>query len=138
MLNKALVIAKSAHEGQFDKAGIAYINHPLAVAEMVETEIEKIVALLHDVIEDSELTLENLKSEGFSDVIISAVGSITKTPNNDYGSYLEKVKQNKLARTVKIVDLRHNLDLSRLTNVKKKDLERVEKYKKALEYLLAD
>ena len=132
---KAYKIAKKAHLGQVDKAGEDYIKHPKKVASFVKTDEEKAVAYLHDVIEDTELTLENLYEYDFSKEVIEAVDIITKKRGEDYQSYLNSVKKNKLARAVKLADLRHNSDLTRLTKVTEKDIERKEKYQKAINFL---
>ena len=132
---KAYEIAKRAHLGQVDKAGEDYIKHPEKVASFVKTDEEKAVAYLHDVIEDTELTLEDLHEYEFSKEVIEAVDIITKKKGEDYQSYLNSVKKNKLARAVKLADLRHNLDLTRLTKVTEKDIERKEKYQKAIDFL---
>ena len=101
----ALEIATQAHKNQIDKGGIDYINHPLKVASMVTSEKAKIVPLLHDVIEDSEYTLDDLKDNGFTEEIIEAVPAITKDKNMSYDDYLNRVKGNRLARKVKLADL---------------------------------
>ena len=132
---KAYKIAKKAHLGQVDKAGEDYIKHPEKVASFVKTDEEKAVAYLHDVIEDTELTLENLYEYDFSKEVIEAVDIITKKRGEDYQSYLNSVKKNKLARAVKLADLRHNSDLTRLTKVTEKDIKRKEKYQKAIDFL---
>lgn len=132
---KAYEIAKKAHLGQIDKAGEDYIKHPEKVASFVKTDEEKAVAYLHDVIEDTELTLEDLNEYGFSKEVIEAVDIITKKRGEDYQSYLNLVKKNKLARAVKLADLRHNSDLTRLINITEKDIERKEKYQKAIDFL---
>ena len=132
---KAYEIAKRAHLGQVDRAGEDYIKHPEKVASFVETDEEKAVAYLHDVIEDTELTLEDLHEYEFSKEVIEAVDIITKKKGEDYQSYLNSVKKNKLARAVKLADLRHNSDLTRLTKVTEKDIERKEKYQRAIDFL---
>ena len=132
---KAYEIAKRAHLGQVDKAGEDYIKHPEKVASFVKSDEEKAVAYLHDVIEDTELTLEDLHEYEFSKEVIEAVDIITKKKGEDYQSYLNSVKKNKLARAVKLADLRHNSDLTRLTKVTEKDIERKEKYQKAIDFL---
>lgn len=132
---KAYEIAKRAHLGQVDKAGEDYIKHPEKVASFVKTDEEKAVAYLHDVIEDTELTLEDLYEYGFSKEILEAVDIITKKRGEDYQSYLNSVKKNKLARAVKLADLRHNSDLTRLIKVTEKDIKRKEKYQKAIDFL---
>ena len=132
---KAYEIAKKAHLGQVDKAGEDYIKHPEKVASFVKTDEEKAVAYLHDVIEDTELTVEDLHEYEFSKEVIEAVDIITKKRGEDYQSYLNSVKKNKLARAVKLADLRHNSDLTRLTEVTEKDIKRKEKYQKAIDFL---
>ena len=132
---RAYEIAKKAHLGQVDKAGEDYIKHPEKVASFVKTDEEKAVAYLHDVIEDTELTLENLYEYDFSKEVIEAVDIITKKRGEDYQSYLNSVKKNKLARAVKLADLRHNSDLTRLIKVTEKDIKRKEKYQKAIDFL---
>ena len=135
MLNKALVIAYHAHDGQFDKGGMPYILHPVTVALHVDSEDEKMVALLHDVVEDSSYSLEDLKKEGFPANVIEAVDILTKRDGDSYDSYLEKVKKNDLARKVKIADMSHNLDRSRIKDISEKDLERFDKYERSLKFL---
>lgn len=132
---KAYEIAKKAHLGQIDKAGEDYIKHPEKVASFVNSDEEKAVAYLHDVIEDTELTLEDLREYGFSEEVLKAVDVITKKKGQDYQTYLNSVKENKLARVVKLADLRHNSDLTRLINITEKDIERKEKYQKAIDFL---
>ena len=132
---KAYEIAKRAHLGQIDKAGEDYIKHPEKVASFVNSDEEKAVAYLHDVIEDTELTLEDLREYGFSEEVLKAVDVITKKKGQDYQTYLNSVKENKLARVVKLADLRHNSDLTRLINITEKDVERREKYQKAIDFL---
>lgn len=132
---KAYEIANKAHLGQVDKVGEDYIKHPEKVASFVKTDEEKAVAYLHDVIEDTELTLEDLYKYGFSEEVLKAVDVITKKKGQDYQTYLNFVKENKLARVVKLADLRHNSDLTRLINITEKDIERKEKYQKAIDFL---
>lgn len=135
MINIALSIAKKAHAGQVDKAGIDYIQHPLYVASQVKTEQEKAVALLHDVLEDSDITAADLLAYGLSNEVVTAVQTLTKKKGQSYQDYLEKVKSNNLARVVKLADLKHHSDLSRLKSVSDTDRERVKKYKNAIRYL---
>ena len=135
MFDIALSIATEAHRGQFDKAGIDYIEHPIYVASQVDSEEEKAVALLHDVIEYSSVTAEELLNAGLPETVVTAVQILSKKKGQDYQTYLENVKSNSLARVVKLADLKHNSDLSRLSSVTDKDLERLEKYKKAIDYL---
>lgn len=135
MFDLALSIAKKVHKGQYDKAGVDYIEHPLFVASLVDTQEEKAVALLHDVLEDSPYTAEELILAGLPETVVSAVQILTKKKGQDYQQYLELVKSSPIARRVKLADLKHNSDLSRLATVTEKDLERLEKYKKAIDYL---
>ncbi len=132
MLNKALNIAYKAHLGQTDKAGAPYILHPVRVALRCQTEDEKIVALLHDVVEDTPITLEELKTQGFSDDVLAALKCLTKIEGEDYQAFIQRVATNPLAVKVKIQDLKDNMDLSRLGG---KPHWKMETYKKALDYL---
>lgn len=134
MVQKALIMAYNAHRNQVDKGGAPYILHPVYVALSVQEEDEKIVALLHDIVEDTEVTLEDLRREGFSERVIGAVDAITHR-GEDYFEYIRRVKKNPLATKVKIADLKHNMDTSRLAEVTEKAIQRVEKYKKALRFL---
>lgn len=127
-------IAYKAHEGQTDKAGVPYIFHPIHIAEQMDSEESCVVALLHDVIEDSDITLEIL-SKYFNDDIIAALRVLTKKENDDYVMYIKRVKTNKLAIKVKIKDLEHNRDLTRLDEVTDKDRKRSMKYWEAIRYL---
>ena len=135
IVDLALSIARKAHEGQLDKAGVAYIEHPIYVANQVDTEEEKAVALLHDVIEDSPVSAEELLQAGLPETVVTAVQVLTKKKEQDYQTYLETVKKNPLARLVKLADLKHNSDLSRLSSITEKDRERLKKYKKAIDFL---
>ena len=135
MLELALSIAMEAHRGQFDKAGIDYIEHPIYVASQVDSEEEKAVALQHDVIEDSPFTAKELLLAGLPETVVTAVQVLTKKKEQDYQIYLDTVKSNPLARVVKLADLKHNSDLSRLETITDKDLEGLEKYKKTIDYL---
>jgi (p)ppGpp synthase/HD superfamily hydrolase len=134
LIDIAKKIAKKAHAGQTDRAGVDYIKHVQAVAKGVSGKAE-IVAWLHDVLEDSHFTESDLKKAGISDEILKAVIAITKIEGEDYNSYLKRVKANKLARIVKISDMKHNMDLSRLKTVKDADIKRRAKYKKAIEFM---
>ncbi len=127
-------IAYKAHEGQTDKAGVPYIFHSIHIAEQMDSEESCVVALLHDVIEDSDITLEIL-SKYFNDDIIAALRVLTKKENDDYVMYIKRVKTNKLATKVKIKDLEHNKDLTRLDEVTDRDKKRSMKYWEAIRYL---
>lgn len=121
--------------GNLIRQGVDYIEHPIYVASQVDTEEEKAVALLHDVIEDSPFTAEELLLAGLPETVVAAVQILSKKKGQDYQTYLENVKSNPLARVVKLADLKHNSDLSRLRSVTDNDLERLEKYKRAIDYL---
>ena len=111
-LERAIPIATEAHKGQFDKAGREYIGHPIRVMEMGKTEDEKIVGVLHDVIEDTDWTFERLEAEGFSQEVINALRCVTKTSENEnYDDFIDRVKKNPLAVAVKINDLTDNMDI---------------------------
>lgn len=135
MLGKALGIAKNAHKGQVDRAGEPYIMHPITVACSMDTFDGVIVALLHDVVEDSDYTFEDLERDGFSDEIISALKLLTHEKDVPYMDYIKQIKGNDLARKVKMADLSHNMDITRLPKITEKDEKRLEKYKEALRIL---
>ena len=135
MLEIAYQLAKKAHAVQKDKGGEDYFNHPLYVSSLVNTEDEKIVALLHDVVEDTDITLNDLKQQGFSTQIIDAVDAITKRDREEYEKYINRLIKNKIAVKVKIADMTHNSDIARIKNPTTNDFERVQKYKEKIEYL---
>lgn len=135
LLEAALEVALKAHKGQTDRLGMPYILHPLAVAEMVYGLEPKIVAILHDVIEDSSITLEQLRELGFSDNIVEAIDAITQREDEQYWTYLIRVKQNRLARMVKMADLQHNTSPDRAKGIPPK---KAEIYQKAKEFLSDD
>jgi len=135
LLDLAIAIANQAHAGQLDKAGKPYISHPLTVMAQMDTLESKIVAVLHDAIEDSDLTIEGLVKQGFPEFITDAIAAITKLDGEQYEDYIMRVKSNAIARKVKIADVTHNMDMSRIANPTAKDLQRLEKYKKVLQEL---
>ena len=138
-LEKAIEIATEAHQGQFDKAGRDYIGHPLRVMEMGKSEEEKIVGVLHDVIEDTDWTFEKLAEEGFSDEVIAALRCGTKiSENENYDDFIDRVKKNPLAVAVKINDLTDNMDIRRLPYLSDKDVKRLKKYLKAYKRLTGE
>ena len=139
MLQKAIQIATEAHKGQLDKSGKEYIGHPLRVMEMGKTEEEKIVGVLHDVVEDTPWTFEMLEAEGFAPEIIAALRCVTKTSENEnYDDFIERVKKNPLAVAVKINDLTDNMDIRRLPYLSDKDVKRLKKYLKAYKKLIGE
>lgn len=135
MTKKALSICFEAHKEQKDKSGMPYVFHPFHLAEQMETEETTVVALLHDVIEDTKITALDLRKEGFSEEIIEAILLMTHEKGVDYKKYVKAIKSNPIARAVKLADLRHNSDLSRLDVVTSEALRRREKYLEALEIL---
>ena len=136
-LNRAIEIATSAHEGATDKYGAPYIKHVTRVMNMGATDNEKIVGVLHDVIEDTHWTFEDLEKEGFSKELIDALRCVTKTSEDeDYQEFTNRVKINPLAVKVKLNDLTDNLDIKRMPVVLESDLKRLNKYLKAYNELL--
>lgn len=134
-IESAISLALQAHKGQLDKGGQPYILHPLAVMNRVESMEEKIVAVLHDVIEDSEVTLEELRGLGFSEEILTAIQLLTRSTEDSYEEFIEKTTTNRTARNVKIADIKENMNISRIKNPTQEDYNRLEKYRKALERL---
>lgn len=132
---RALRLAYDAHAGQSDKSGLPYIHHPLHLAEQMQDESTTILALLHDVVEDTQYSIEDIEAMGFDREITDALRLMTHDQRVPYMEYVEKLKKNPLARTVKLADLRHNSDISRLNEVTEKDLKRIEKYRAAIELL---
>lgn len=138
-LERAIEIATQAHEGQVDKAGNAYIGHPLRVMAMGKNEQEKIAGVLHDIVEDTPWTFEMLEAEGFAPEIIAALKCVTKiSENEDYDDFIERVKKNPLAVAVKINDLTDNMDIRRLPYLSDKDIKRLKKYLKAYKKLVGE
>ena len=133
---KAILLAFKAHNGQTDKAGMPYILHPIHLAEQMDNESSIIAALLHDVVEDTDYTLEDLRAMGFPKEAMDAIALLTHDKSVPYMEYVAKLKDNPIARKVKLADLRHNSDLTRISNVTEKDLERIEKYKTAIELFI--
>ena len=134
LTRKAMIIAYEAHKNQVDKSGVPYIYHPIHVAEQMDTENECIIALLHDVVEDTNVTFKQL-GEVFSKEIIDILKLLTREENIEYDEYIKRIKNNSIACKVKIADLTHNLDKTRLDFVTEVDVKRSEKYKKALQIL---
>ena len=131
-IEKCQLLAIMAHKGQKDKGGSPYIYHPAYVAQQVWNEDEQCVAWLHDVVEDSDFTIAEIKCFGLPDNIVEAVEAITKREDEDYKTYIQRVKANTLAKKVKLEDLKHNMDTLRFTSKPtEKDLKRQKKYKRA-------
>ena len=132
---KAMKLCYEAHKDQVDKSGMPYVFHPFHVAEQMTDEATTIVALLHDVVEDTDYTLEDLAAEGFGEDILEAVALMTHEDDVPYLEYVAKLKDNPIARAVKLADLAHNSDLSRIGEVDDETKQRLEKYKKAIALL---
>lgn len=130
----ALQIAQKAHAGQVDKAGKDYILHPMTVASYMDTDIEKTIAYLHDVLEDTDVTVDALRKI-FPNEIVDTLITLTHRKDESYFEYIQRVSKSKLAKKVKVADLLHNLDITRIKEPTKQDYERLEKYKKAILYL---
>ena len=138
-LPRAIEIATEAHKEQFDKAGNEYIGHPLRVMDMGRTEEEKIVGVLHDVVEDTDWTFEMLEAEGFAPEVIAALKCVTKlSENENYDAFIERVRKNPLATAVKINDLTDNMDIRRLPYLSDKDVKRPKNYLKAYKKLIGE
>jgi len=135
MTKKALRLCYEAHAGQLDKSGMPYVLHPVHLAEQMTDEDTTIVALLHDVVEDTAYTLRDFADMGFAPQVIRAIGRMTHDDAVPYLDYVAAIKEDPIARQVKLADLRHNSDLSRLDQVDEAALARVEKYKKAIALL---
>lgn len=135
MTKKAMKLMYEKHKDQVDKAGMPYVLHPLHVAENMRDEVSTTVALLHDIVEDTDITFEQLSNLGFSQDVINALKCLTHESDVEYFDYIKEIAKNHVATLVKIADLEHNSDLSRLDEVSEWDLLRVQKYSKCLEYL---
>lgn len=135
-IERAIEIALLAHKGQKDKSGVEYILHPLRVMERGKTEVEKICGVLHDVVEDSDWTIEDLINEGFSEEVITAIKCLTKeTENENYDEFIERVAKDPIAVKVKLNDLLDNMDITRLNELTNQDLHRLNKYLRAYKKL---
>ncbi len=128
----ALYLAARAHEGQLDRGGAPYLLHPVYVALQCDDETGQTVALLHDVIEDSDLTLDDLVRAGFTAEVTAAVDALSRRPDESYEAYMARLCENSLARRIKRFDLLHNLDRSRLPEFSERDRDRFERYNWAL------
>ena len=132
---KALKLCFEAHKAQYDKSGMPYVFHPFHLAEQMTTEETTVVALLHDLVEDTAYTIADLTEMGFSKAVTDAIALMTHAKDVDYFEYVAAIKENPIAKAVKLADLTHNSDLSRLDVVDEKALRRREKYQKALKML---
>lgn len=131
LTKKAMRIAYDAHMGQFDECGVPYVFHPLHLAEQMNTEKTCCAALLHDVLEDTDMTADQLRELGMPIDVVFAVQLLTHDPAVDYMDYVRAIKPNAIAKAVKLADLAHNSDLSRLARVTGEDMERCRKYSEA-------
>ena len=135
MTKKALKLCFAAHRDQTDKSGMPYVFHPFHLAEQMTDEYTTTVALLHDVVEDTDITFDNLAAEGFPEQVISALKLLTHEDGVEYMDYVARIKDNPIAKAVKLADLKHNSDTSRLDSVDEKALKRVAKYAEAMRLL---
>ena len=135
LTKKALKLCFEAHKEQVDKSDMPYVFHPFHLAEQMTDEMTTVVALLHDVVEDSDITFEDLETQGFSDGILNALKLLTHDKSIPYMDYIAEIKKNEIATAVKLADLKHNSDLSRLDFIDEKALKRKEKYEKAIKFL---
>ncbi len=130
-LEDALALAAVAHKGQFDKAGQPYIFHPIRLMLSVPDEPARIVALLHDVVEDTPVTMDELRALGYAEEILAALDCVTRRETETYEEFIERVVPNPLARRVKLADLKDNMDLTRIPNPTEKDRARIVRYEAA-------
>jgi (p)ppGpp synthase/HD superfamily hydrolase len=130
-LDKAIQLATRIHAGEKDRYGRPYILHPLRVMMKVGTEREKIVAILHDVIEDSDLELKDLSDEGFSPEVVTAVDCLSKRDGEEYQAYIKRILPNPLARAIKLADLEDNMNLERVNHLEEKEFQRFARYHQA-------
>ncbi len=137
LTKKAMKLSYMAHHGSYDKGGVPYVFHPFHVAEQMDDEYSICVALLHDVVEDTNYTVFDIEKEGFPKEIVDAISAITREKGQDYMEYIKIVKTNSIATKVKLADLEHNSDSGRLIESDKDTEKRLVKYKKAKEYLLS-
>jgi (p)ppGpp synthase/HD superfamily hydrolase len=137
LLEKAIGIAVSAHRAQKDRYQAPYILHPLRVMARLDNTTEKIVGILHDVVEDTDWTFEGLKREGFPPAVLLALDCVTKREGEEYEDFVKRSASNSIAIRVKLADLEDNMDLRRMPQVSDQDLHRLQKYVKAWRFLKA-
>lgn len=135
LTKKAMKLCFTAHRDQTDKSGLPYVFHPFHLAEQMPDENTTVTALLHDVVEDTAYSLEDMRGMGFPEPVLDAIALMTHDESVPYLTYVAKLRDNPIARTVKLADLRHNSDLSRLDAVDAAALKRVEKYRRAMALL---
>jgi (p)ppGpp synthase/HD superfamily hydrolase len=134
-LEDAILLAVQAHHGQKDKSGAPYILHPLRLMFQQKDEVAMAAAVLHDVVEDTPVTLEQLRQAGFSEEIVAAVACLTHDPQDSYEDYVAKIKTNPVARAVKLSDLEDNMRLQRMPSLTEKDWARLQRYHRAWQEL---
>jgi (p)ppGpp synthase/HD superfamily hydrolase len=132
LIEKAIELAVKAHAGQVDKAGKPYILHPLRLMLRMDDEASMIAAVLHDIVEDTDLGLDVLRASGFPEAAIEAVDCLTKRKNEDYEAFIQRLEDNRIARKVKIADLEDNMNIARFSKIGSSDLERLARYHRAL------
>jgi (p)ppGpp synthase/HD superfamily hydrolase len=137
-LARAIAIASAAHVDQREKAGSPYILHPIRIMLRMNTETEMMVAILHDVVEDTPWTMEQLRGEGFSGEVVDAVDCVTRRETETYAEFVERARYNPVARKVKIADLEDNMDIRRLPEISDKSLQRLKMYHQAWSSLRAE
>lgn len=137
-LEKAIEIASKAHAGQLDKGGEPYILHPIRVMLRMKTNLERMVAVLHDVVEDSDITIDKLAEEGFPAQVLEAVAALTKLPGESRLQAAERAVRSPIARAVKLADNAENMDFTRIPNPTERDFARLREYETVREILLAD
>ncbi len=136
-LEDAILLAVQAHWGQKDKAGQPYVLHPLRMMARVHGEAERMAAVLHDVVEDTPYTLDQLRALGYPEEVVAAVDCLTRRETETYEQFIERVKTNRIARRVKLADLEDNMDVRRLSDVTDRDRERLARYRRAWAALMA-
>ena len=135
-IERAIQIAVEAHAGAKDKGDSPYILHPINVMMRMKTDDERIVAILHDVVEDTDWTFQTLREEGFSETVLDALASVTKvSEDEDYELFIKRCSRNAIGSRVKVADLMENLDVTRIGELREKDMKRINKYKKAIKVL---
>jgi (p)ppGpp synthase/HD superfamily hydrolase len=137
-IEDAIALAVRAHRGQKDRAGAPYILHPLRMMFRVETDAEKMAAVLHDVVEDTDWTLDDLRAEGFPEEVVAAVDHLSRREDESYEEFVERAAAHPVARRVKIADLEDNMDVRRMGAVTDRDVERLTRYHRAWRSLVAD
>jgi (p)ppGpp synthase/HD superfamily hydrolase len=130
-LARAIAVAAQAHIDQKDKSGAPYILHPLRMMLRMDTEAEMMVAVLHDVVEDTDWSIDKLRANGFPEVVLTAVESVTHREGESYDDFVARAADNPIGRKVKLADLEDNMDVRRIDDLADRDLERIRKYHRA-------